>query len=267
MKKIPQDIVGEIAILKFPKNTLWIIKKLKARKFLKNHKSVKTVVEKTLKFSGKLRIPKNKYLAGEKTFITRYRENDCLFYFDINKTYFSPRLSNERKLISDDVLKLIKNNSQILVCFSGIAPYPITIAKKMKRLKRLKKNIKIIAVELNKDACHFARKNIIINKVQDIVGIINLDVKNLSKKLKKKKFDIILMPRPNLKETFLKEIMKHSKKGTTFFYHGFGEEKEKVLNEIKKDTKNKISKINIRKAGNIAPYKFRWQAKFKVLTK
>ena len=71
------------------------------------------------------------------------------------------------------------------------------------------------------------------------------------------------MPRPNLKETFLPTALKFSKKGTTIFYHGFGT-KEKVLNEIKKDTKGKTEKINIRKAGDIGPYKFRWQAQFKI---
>jgi tRNA G37 N-methylase Trm5 len=71
------------------------------------------------------------------------------------------------------------------------------------------------------------------------------------------------MPRPNLKETFLKEILKLSYKGTRIYYHGFGK-KEDVLNEIKKDTKNKIGKIKIRKAGDIAPYEFRWLASFKV---
>ena len=50
------------------------------------------------------------------------------------------------------------------------------------------------------------------------------------------------MPRPNLKDTFLKSALKLSKKGTTIFYHGFGT-KEEVLSEIKKDTKNKIGKI------------------------
>lgn len=71
------------------------------------------------------------------------------------------------------------------------------------------------------------------------------------------------MPRPNLKDTFLKTALKLSKKGTTIFYHGFGT-KEEVLNEIRKDTKGKIGKVKIRKAGDIGPYVFRWQAIFKV---
>jgi tRNA (guanine37-N1)-methyltransferase len=258
MKKIPQDIIGDIAILKFKRNTPWLIKKYKGWRFLKTHKNLNTVLEKVDKFSGVLRIPKTIYLAGEKKFETTYKENHCLFKFNINKTYFSPRLSNERKIISEEVTKLAKNNAKILVCFAGIAPYPITIAK---QLKKEKKKATIISNELNKDAYTYAKENIKLNKVQDTIIIICDDAKKLPSKTKEK-FDIILMPRPNLKETFLKEILQLSKKGTTIFYHGFGTYEE-VLKEIKRDTKGKIGKINIRKAGDIGPYKFRWQAQFK----
>jgi tRNA (guanine37-N1)-methyltransferase len=259
MKKIPQDIVGDIAILKFKKHTLWIIKKIKAYLFLKKTKNVKTVVEKTEKISGELRIPKTKYLAGVRTYTANYKENNCIFRFDINKTYFSPRLSNERKIISEEVAKSTKKNSKILVCFAGVAPYPIAIAKE---IKKQKKEAKIISNELNKDACIFAEENIRLNKLSDQIKIDCGNVKELSKKIKYK-FDIILMPRPNLEETFLKEILKLSKKGTIIYYHGFGT-KEKVIDEIKQNTKNRISKIIIRKAGDIGPNAYRWQASFRI---
>jgi tRNA (guanine37-N1)-methyltransferase len=259
MKKIPQDIIGDIAVLKFKRRTPWIVRKFKAWRFLKNHKNINTVLEKIDKFSGELRIPKTRYLSGEKKYETIYKENQCLFKFNINETYFSPRLSNERKIISEEVAKLAKPNAKILVCFAGIAPYPIAIAK---QLKKQKKSAKIISNELNKKACEYAETNVKLNKLDNLIQVICDDARNLPKKLKQK-FDIILMPRPNLKNTFLKEILKMSKKGTIIYYHGFGT-KEEVLNEIKRDTKNKIGKIKIRKAGDIGPHVFRWQATFKV---
>ena len=259
MKKIPQDIVGNIAILKFPRRTLWLIKKLKAKKFLKNNKTVTTVVEKTKGFSGELRTLETKHLAGTRTKQTTYKENNCIFKFNIDESYFSPRLSNERKIISDEVAKLSKQNTKILVMFAGISPYPIVIAKK---LKRMNKKAKIISNELNKKANRESEKNIALNKLQNYITLVNGDAKKLPTKLKEK-FDIILMPRPNLDNTFLKTALKLSKSGTTIFYHGFGT-KEKVLKEIKKNTKNKIGKIKIRKAGDIGIHKYRWQATFKV---
>ena len=260
MKKIPQDILGNIAILKFPKRTLWITKKLKARKFLKQNKTLTTVVEKTDKIQGKLRTHKTKHLAGIKTKQATYKENDCTFKFNIDESYFSPRLSNERKIIAEEVAKLKPKN--ILVMFAGIAPYPIIIAKK---LKQAKKNFHIYTNELNKQANKEAKKNIILNKLQKQITLIPGNANKIpnTKYQIPQNYDVILMPRPNLKDTFLKTALKLSKKGTTIFYHGFGT-KQEILNEIKKDTKNKINKISIRKAGDIGPYKFRWQAKFKI---
>lgn len=259
MKKIPQDIIGNIAILKFPKRTFWITKKLKARIFLKNNKTVTTVVEKTKGFSGELRILKTKHLAGIKTKQATYKENDCIFKFNIDESYFSPRLSNERKIIADEVAQISKQNTKILVMFAGVSPYPIIIAKK---LKQMNKKAKIISNELNKKANKESERNIVLNKLQNYITLVNGDAKKLPIKLKEK-FDIILMPRPNLDETFLKTALKLSKKGTTIFYHGFGT-KEDALDEIKKNTKNRIGKIKIRKAGDIGIHKYRWQATFKV---
>ena len=260
MKKIPQDILGNIAILKFPKRTFQITKIIKARKFIKQHKNVKTVLEKRGGFSGELRTQKTKHLAGIKTKETTYFENNSTFKFNIDETYFSPRLSEERKKTAEEISKLTKENkTKILIMFSGISPYPIILAKK---LKAGKKKSEIYSNELNKKANEYARKNIGLNKLTKEIKLIESDAKKLPLKISEK-MDIILMTRPNIKETFLKTALKLSKKGTTIFYHGFGT-KEEVLNEIKKETRGKIGKIKIRKAGNIGKYKFRWLVKFKV---
>ena len=142
--------------------------------------------------------------------------------------------------------------------FAGIAPYPIIIAKK---LKEKGKKVKIYSNELNKKANLYAKENIRLNKLEKFIELLPGDAKKLSQKIK---FDIILMPRPNLKETFLKKAIGLSKKGTIIFYHGFGN-KEKVLKEIKKDAQDRIGKIEIRKAGDIGKKTYRWNAKFKVI--
>jgi tRNA G37 N-methylase Trm5 len=251
------DIIGQIGIINFHKSYNHLRKWLLARKIIKQNKNLRTVVEKRGIIQGQLRTFKTKHLTGEKTKTTTHKENNCLFYLDIDKTYFSPRLANERKIISEEVLKLAKKNIKILVMCAGVAPYPIAIAK---LLKKNKINAKIYSNELNKQANKFAEKNVRLNKLQDQIAFINGDANKIKTK---EKFDIILMTRPNIKDTFLKTALRLSKKGTTIFYHGFGT-KEKVLEEIKKDTKGKIGKIKIRKAGDIAPFKFRWQAEFKI---
>jgi len=292
MKKIPQDIVGTIAILKFKRSTPWIIKKIKAIIFIRKHKHVTTVLEKTSKISGILRKQETKYLAGIKTKETIYKENNCIFRYNVDETYFSPRLSNERKIIAEEVIKEIKkkfkylpndefnhnkkrlrvgrtrkentrdlggNNliPKILVMFAGIAPYPIVISK---TLKQNKMRALIYSNELNEEANSYAKENIKLNKLDNYVSILEGDANKIKTK---EKFDIILMPRPNIEDTFLKSALKLSKQETKIFYHGFGT-KESVLNEIKKDTKNKIKNLKIRKAGDIGPNIYRWNVEFEI---
>jgi tRNA (guanine37-N1)-methyltransferase len=260
MKKIPQDILGDIAILKFPRRTLWLVRKFKAWRFLKMHPKVKTVVEKVEGFSGKLRVPVVKHLAGVQTKVATYRENGCVFRFDVDKTYFSSRLSNERKVIAEEIFGLVKGKGKkILVMFSGAGPYPVVIAS---RFKKGKKKVKIVSSELNSYAVKYSKENVKTNKVEDYVEVVGGDVKKLRSKIRGK-FDVIVMPRPNLDETFLDVALKFSKKGTLIYYYGFGSE-EGVLSEAKIGVGKKGSIMDIRKAGDIGVGRFRWLVKVKV---
>ena len=141
-------------------------------------------------------------------------------------------------------------------------------------IENQKKKARIFSNEINRKANKYAWENIKLNKLEDLIEIIPGDAKKLPTKLRKgealgkrscpRQFDFILMPRPNLKNTFLKTALKLSKKGTLIYYHGFGE-RDKVIEEIKKDAGKRIRKIKIQKAGEIAPYRFRWLAKFNVI--
>jgi tRNA (guanine37-N1)-methyltransferase len=146
--------------------------------------------------------------------------------------------------------------------FAGVAPYSIVIAKSSKA--------KIVySNEINRTANKYAELNIELNKVKDKVKLLPGDIKRVAGKLKKK-FDVIVMPRPQLKDTFLKEAFKLSKKGTVIYYYDFcksGEMKniiEKIQDEAKK-SKKKIKILNKKKAGELAPYKFRFRIDFRVI--
>tara|TARA_Y100000310_G_scaffold334136_1_gene413159 strand:+ start:156 stop:914 length:759 start_codon:yes stop_codon:yes gene_type:complete len=247
------DIIGSIAILKFNKEKLSEKKKI-ARRLLK-HRNICTVVEKIDKVKGRLRIPKFRYLEGEKTFETVHVESGCKFKLDIQKTYFSPRLSGERLDIADK----IKKKDSVLVLFAGVAPYSIVIAKKANPKK-------LVSVELNRKASEYAQENVLYNNVNVIV--VQGDVKKVIPKLSKEiKFDKIVMPRPRLKDSFLKEAFKIIKKGGEIYYYDFGKEVgvilERIYNESKKAGK-KIKILKVKKAGEIAPYKFRFRIDFEV---
>ena len=276
------DVFGNIVIVKFPREFKLEDKKKFANKLLKENSSVKTVLEKVGKFSGRLRKMQTKFVAGEKNKEVLYKENDCVFRFNIDTTYFSPRLSNERK----EVASKIKKKDNVLVMFAGVAPFSIVISKKS--------GARVWSNEINREANKYAKLNIDLNNVKHRVELVSGDVKKVVDKISKSrvsapppdparphpknansqfrmlsKFDVIVMPRPQLKDTFLKEAFKVSKKGTRIFYYGFckEDEKDKIIEQIKEEAKKARKKIKIlktKKAGEIGPYKIRLRVDLRV---
>jgi tRNA G37 N-methylase Trm5 len=251
------DIIGNIAIIKSEGKTK--AQKLKQAKQLLKKPSINTVLEKSTDIKGRLRTFKTKYVAGEKTKETIHKENNCNFKLNVETCYFSPRQSSDRKLIASK----IKKKDDVLVMFSGIGAYPIVIYK-------TKKPKSITGIEINRECTKYAKLNKQLNKIpEDKLTIIQGDVKKQIPKLKKK-FDTIMMTRPNLKTTFLEQALKASKKGTRIFYHGFchvdklKELKNNLLSEAK-TLRRKIKITKTAKAGDIAPFKFRWRIEIKVL--
>ncbi|MEK6890954.1 MAG: hypothetical protein AABX03_02350, partial [Nanoarchaeota archaeon] len=252
-KNIPNsfDVLGNIAIVKFSDDVKKSEKIKNARNLLEEVKSVKTVLEKSEKIKGRLRTFKTNYLAGIKTKTAIYRENNCIFKFDVEKTYFSPRLSNER----NEIAKQVKENEKVLVMFAGVAPYSIVISK-------LAKPKIVYSVELNRMASKYALENVRLNKLTN-VKIIQGDVKKVSDRWSKEKikFDRIVMPRPQLKESFLKDAFKLVKKGSIINYYDFSKDEKEIIKKIDdeaKKSRKKIKILRVKKAGDIAPYKFRW---------
>lgn len=261
MKHRAFDFLGNIAIVKFPKDFKISEKKKFANKILKEQKSIKTVLEKLGKVKGRLRKMQTKYIAGEKTKEVLYRESGCVFRFNLDCCYFSPRLSNERK----EIASKIKKDDNVLVMFAGVAPYSIVIAKNSKAKK-------VFSNEINKEANKYAKLNIELNKVKDKVILVSGDIKKVAEKLKGKrvKFDVIVMPRPQLKNSFLEQAFMLSKKGTKIYYYDFCKEDEMdlVVEKVKKEAekfKKKIKILKSKKAGEIAPYKIRLRVDFEVI--
>jgi tRNA (guanine37-N1)-methyltransferase len=244
------DIIGNIAILKPEKGN-----HERARKILKERPNVKTVLEKIEKVKGQLRTIKTKHLAGVKNKEAEYVENGCKFKFNVEKCYFSPRLAGERL----EIAQQCKKTDRVLVLFSGVAPFGIVISKIS--------GARVINVELGKECCKYARENVRLNRVANI-DIIQGNVKNLSRLIKKEKFDKIVMPRPQTSETFLSYIWPYCKSGTKIYYYDFGKFVDKLVERVKKEAKSarkKIKILKIKKAGEIAPYKFRWRIDIRIV--
>lgn len=255
--------MGNIAIVNFPDSYSVKEKKEFAKEVLEKNKSVRTVLEKSGNFSGRLRKQKTKYVLGEKTKEVLYKENNCEFRFNIDETYFSSRLSNERK----EVCSFVKPSDEVFAMFAGAAPFPIVIAKNVS-VKKIYSN------ELNKKANEYAIENIKRNKVGDLIEIVPGDVKKVSAEFvgAGKKFDLILMTRPNLSESFLSSAFPLCKNGTRIYYHAFCsvEEEDAQVKMIFEEAKKfgfGVKILNTKEIGDLGPGKVRYRIYFEVRKK
>jgi tRNA (guanine37-N1)-methyltransferase len=261
VKLVPssQEIVGSILILEIP-DKLKKKEKIIAQAFLKTNKNIETVVKKSHAHEGVFRLRKVKILAGKRTKETIHKENNIKLKLNLEKTYFSTRLANERLRIT----KQIKKPEEILVMFSGAAPYPLVLAKNSPAKF-------ITGIEINPLAHQLALENIKLNRLENKILIFEGDVRTILPKIKKK-FDRILMPLPKTGERFLPLALTKAKPGTIIHFYSFLEE-TKINQEAKKikklcsQYKYKIRILRKIKCGQFAPYVYRVCFDIKVLKK
>jgi len=195
------DVIGDIIILEL-KEELIKKEKLIAEALLKLHKNIKTVVKKAGIHKGVYRTQKLKVLAGVNKKETIYKENNVKIKLDVEKVYFSPRLSSERKRI----MGLVKPGESILVMFSGCGPYPLVLSKNTKAKE-------IYGVEINPMAHKYALENLKLNKlnnvslycgdVKEILPKLGLDKFALKSRWDKKHFEPKLKQNPSMIEFYI----------------------------------------------------------------
>jgi len=201
------DQVGDIAILEIPDESMKKAKKI-AQVFREEHKNFKVIAVKSGGHEGTLRVQKVKVLVGEKRTLTEHKESGVRILVDVNKAYFSPRLSSERLRIAN----LVKKGEKVLVLFSGVAPYALIIAKHSKAKQ-------VTAVELNSTAHKYAQQNIKLNKLSNVTAIKANAKGWLSRS--KEKYDRIIMPLPWTADKFLAGALKVAKKGAKIHFYSF----------------------------------------------
>jgi len=252
------DVVGDIAIIEI-KDELVKKQRVIADVVLKLNNHIKVVCKKVGAHHGKYRRQKLEVIAGEKRKITEYKENGVRLRLNVETCYFSPRLSTERKRI----FELVKKRERVLVMFSGVAPYPVVIAKNTEAGK-------IVGIEHNKEAHRFAIENIGLNKIEN-VELFHGDVNDIiPDKFKRHYFDRILMPLPKGAEDFLDIALKVAKKGSIIHFYDFLHEdqfdlaKEKI-EEACKTAGKKHKVLRVVKCGQYSPRVYRICVDFKVL--
>lgn len=250
------DMVGDIAIIEIP-GSLVKKEKIIGNALLSLNKNIKVVCKKAGIHKGIFRLQKYKVIAGERRKETEYKENNVRLRLNIEKAYFSPRMSTERKRI----MELCKECESVLVMFSGVAPYCCVIAKN----KPVKE---VYGIEINKEAHKYAIENVALNKLINVklfLGDVRLVIPTLDKK-----FDRVIMPLPKGGEDFLNEALSVVKKNGFVHFYDFLREDEfdlatKKIKEACLRNKKKFRILRLVKCGHFGPRIYRVCVDFKII--
>ena len=229
------EVIGDIAIVSIPQS-LDNDKYLIARALASHRKDVSSVLRKTRKLHGASRVGEFELLLGDTT-VTLHRENDCAFYVDIAKTYFSGRLYFERNRIAE----IVKDGEDILVLFCGVGPFLIPIKKR--------RDVDITGLDNNPAACALFKKNAELNNIE--AGIILADANSMVK-LFKKPFDRIVMPVPYGQDHFLALAQAILKPGGIVHFYTF--KKDFEISHFKRLLEERGWVVDFHRAcGGVAP--------------
>lgn len=250
------DIIGDLAVLEIP-DELKKKEKYIAEAIVKLYPRVKVVAKKVGPTAGVERIRPVKVILGDKRTETMYIENGCRYKLDVNKVYFSPRLSSEHLRVAEQV----KPKETVYDLFCGVGPYVIPCAKRCK---------KVFAVDINKDAVKYLEQNVKLNKVMDKVDFAAGSCRKVvMKKEHKGKADRVIMNHPSGAHEFLDVAFHVAKKGAIVHFYCFLKEAElydggiKIIRDAAKKAKRKVKILNTKKCGQLAPWVWRCAIDFK----
>lgn len=225
---ISYDIVGSIAIIRLSRISSENTRKA-AKAIMNVHKNVKTVLVQTSPVSGGFRLRRLTHVAGENKTSTVHKEYGCLFSVDVEKCYFSPRLSHERMRIAG----MVPPNETVVNMFAGVGCFSIIIAKHVSATK-------VFSIDVNPAAIQFMQQNIRLNRVYDKVMPLLGDSRAIVNSRLRRVADRVLMPLPEKAFEYLPFAVSALKaSGGWIHYYDF-EHAEKTENQTEK-TKLKVA--------------------------
>ena len=211
------DQIGDIIILRIP-DSLVSKKEIIGNVLLEKVKTAKSVFYQSSPVSGDFRTRKLELLAGEDKTETEYKEHGCRFIVDVEKAFFSPRLSTER----DRIANLIQDGETVINMFGGVGMFSIIAAKKKKCV--------VYNIDINPNASRLCEQNINLNKLVGKVESITGDATKIIEDRLAGIGDRILMLLPERSDEFLDSAIKAAKKNGIIHYycHVHGNKKNEV---------------------------------------
>ena len=201
------DIVGDIAIIRIPSVLKHRAEEI-AEAIMQINSHVHTVLSQVSPVSGGFRLRRLEWVMGEKKTETIHKEHGCLFKVDLEKCYFSPRLSFERSRIAGQV----KPSEVVVNMFAGVGCFSILIAKKSEARR-------VYSIDINPWAIRYTEENIRLNGVKHIVKPILGDAKEVIEKRLEGVADRVLMPLPEKAYEYIGFAVKALKPSGGFIHY------------------------------------------------
>jgi tRNA (guanine37-N1)-methyltransferase len=174
---------------------------------------------------------------GERKTETVHRESGCLFDVDLEKCYFSPRLSFERMRIAKQVMA----GEVVVNMFAGVGCFSILIAKNAEPLK-------VYSIDVSPDAIRYMEENIWLNKARYTVEAVEGDAKEIITRKLLDVADRVLMPLPEKALEYLSyALMALKPTGGMIHYYDFvhaGKGKDPI-GEVKRKVSEKLQDANV----------------------
>jgi tRNA (guanine37-N1)-methyltransferase len=226
------DQVGDIIIIRIP-NSLLSKKEIIGKTLLEQVKTAKSVFYQASSVEGDFRTRDLEILAGENKTETEYKEFSCRFIVDVEKAFFSPRLSTERDRIAD----LVQEGETVINMFGGIGMFSIIMAKR--------KKCTVYNIDINPVAAKLCEKNIELNRLTGKVFSIHGDAAKIIEEKLKDKGDRVLMLLPERSDEFLDSAIFAAKNNGIIHYYS----------HIHADEKSKAAKLSEKHYSEITPVK------------
>lgn len=200
------DQIGDIIIVRIP-DSLVEKKKIIGETLLEQVKTARSVFYQSSSVEGDFRTRNLEILAGLDNTETEYKEFECRFIVDVEKAFFSPRLSTER----DRIANLVQDGEVVINMFGGIGMFSIIAAKR--------KKCTVYNIDINPVATKLCEKNIELNKLRGNVISILGDASQVIKEKLIGTGDRILMLLPERSDEFLNSAISATKNNGIIHYY------------------------------------------------
>jgi len=225
------DQIGDIIIVRIP-DSLISKKKIIGKALLEQVKTAKSVFHQSSPVEGDFRTRNLELIEGDEKTETEYKENGCRFIVDVEKAFFSPRLSTERERISN----LVNDNDVIINMFGGVGMFSLLAAKK--------KSCTVYNIDINPVASKLCEENIKLNKLKGKVISLNGDATEIIKEKLQDTADRVLMLLPERSDEFLDiAISSLRKNGVIHYYSHIHAEKKQDAPKLSEEHFLNINKI------------------------